>query len=358
MAERIAGFSLASVNISLDGPTPELHDRARGVPGSWRRAVRAIALLRERGVPVRVTHVVTPDNELAAEDLIAQTWLLDANVVRIVPVVAIGAAARGGDWKVGLPQLQRTIAAARREFGRDLDVALETDPLPGAPITAPTYFVVRPNGAVMTGAMSPFRFGDAIDDGLADCWARIRSDWDHPGVRAWRDPIASGGSVSDAPVVPYRDEEIDPRGPLTAATPSSPVVLPIAAPSTQRPGAGDLESAREHVRRLALARRFRPGAVRWSADDDGGRHVRGPLGGVIRLNATAAVVMDACSPGTPADAVAALAARHPGRAARALERDVLETTRRLAARGLLGAVRDVTVPPAPAPAPAAAPAVA
>jgi MoaA/NifB/PqqE/SkfB family radical SAM enzyme len=351
-ADTIAALSLASVNISLDGPTPELHDRARGVPGSWRRAVHAIALLRERGVPVRVTHVVTPDNELAAHDLIAQTWLLDANVVRIVPVVAIGAAARGGDWKVGLSQLRRTISNARREFGPDLDVALETDPLPGDPIAAPTYFVVRPNGAVMTGAMSPFRFGDAIEDGVASCWDRIRRDWDHPGVRAWRDPIARGGAVSDAAVVPYRDEEIDPSGPLTAAKPPSAAVLPIAAPSTQRPGSGDLESARAHIRGLALTRRYRPSAVGWSADEDGGRSVRSPLGGMIKLNATAAAVMDACSPGTPADAVAVLAARHPGRPAQALERDVLETTRRLAARGLLDGARDAPHTPVPASSPA------
>ena len=349
VADRLAALPLLSVNISLDGATPEIHDRARGVPGSWRRVVRAIALLRERGVVVRVTHVVTPDNEQGVGDLIAQVWTLGVSVVRIVTVVGIGGASRGGQWQVRTGPLRRVIAQARERFGPELDIRLEQEALPGGPVAAPAYLVVRPNGAVMAGTLSPFRFGDATKEGLARCWEEIRRDWDHPGVRAWRDPIARGGAVADAPVVPYRDEEIEVTGtlPQPGASPAA-AKLPIAAASTQIPGAGDLDSAAEHVRALALARRYRPGTVRYSAGEAGGRYVRAP-GGISRLNATAATVMDACSPGTPADAVAVLAARHPGRSLRTLEHEVLETTRQLARRGVLGALREgPDRPPAPA----------
>jgi hypothetical protein len=56
---------------------------------------------------------------------------------------------------------------------------------------------------------------------------------------------------------------------------------------------------------------------------------------VSRLNATAAVVMDACAKGNAGEAVTALAELHPGRARAALERDALGTARRLARRGVL-----------------------
>jgi MoaA/NifB/PqqE/SkfB family radical SAM enzyme len=96
VADRLAALHHLRVHVSLDGPTPEVHDRARGVPGSWRRAVQALALLLERGVRVQVVHVPTPDNAGTLPDLIEQMWLLGVPSLRISPVVSIGAAGRGG----------------------------------------------------------------------------------------------------------------------------------------------------------------------------------------------------------------------------------------------------------------------
>ena len=335
IADRLAALSRVSVHISLDGPTPELHDRARGVPGSWRRAVRAITLLLERGVRVQVVHVVTPDNEAALADLVEQVWLLGVPSLRVAPVVSIGAAARGGDWRVRASPLRRTVERAKREFEAELEVRLDRDPLPGDPILAPAYLVVRPNGAVMGGSVSPFRFGHALEDGVEACWTRIVRDWDHPRVRQWREPILRGGAISDAPVVLYRDDELDLSDPLVARPATPAPALPKPAASTQAPGAGDLYAAHEHVRELALARPYRLGAVRWSAADHGGRYVRTPSGEVTLLNATAALVMDACATGTPARAAETLASRYPGRPRATLERDALGIARRLVRRGVL-----------------------
>ena len=67
----------------------------------------------------------------------------------------------------------------------------------------------------------------------------------------------------------------------------------------------------------------------------GGRYVHlVGTGRICRLNATAAAVMDACGGGTPGDAVAALADRHPAVELERLRTDVLAATRWLAARGL------------------------
>jgi hypothetical protein len=134
----------------------------------------------------------------------------------------------------------------------------------------------------------------------------------------------------------YRDDELDvdqlpPSGPPEPAA----VKLPRPARGLETAGPGDLEGTRRYLRAQALARRYRLGAVRWTDGERGGRYVRSQRGGVMRLNATAALVMDACTDGTPATAVARMTARSGAAGKTELERDVLVSVRRLASRGVL-----------------------
>lgn len=336
VADAVAGLRRCRVNVSLDGATPELHDRARGVPGSWRRAVRAIDLLLTRGVRVNVQHVVTPDNVDSLSALLAQLRTIGVLTMSVEPVVPIGAAARGGDFSVDHARL-RQIVEQDAQRGGDLDVRLRPPPGTGAGIQPPAFLLVRPNGAAMPGTAAPFRFGNAREDGLAECWQRMTSDWNHPRVQEWREPLIHGQALSDAPVVMYRDDETTVDEPLLPAPKRTPA-LPRAAASTQKPGPGNLRAAAAHVRSLALARRYRLGDVRWSAGRDGDRFVRLPSGDVTRLNSTAAAVMDACSPGTAGAALELLAARHPGACAERLGDDAVVTVNRLVRRGVLVAV--------------------
>jgi radical SAM protein with 4Fe4S-binding SPASM domain len=48
--------------LSLDGPTPEFHDGFRGVPGSHKRVLDAVAWCREAGLPVQINTTITRRN--------------------------------------------------------------------------------------------------------------------------------------------------------------------------------------------------------------------------------------------------------------------------------------------------------
>ena len=50
-----------TVVVSLDGPK-EMHDKIRGVPGTYEKAIKAIKLLKSRGVKTGVNSVATPWN--------------------------------------------------------------------------------------------------------------------------------------------------------------------------------------------------------------------------------------------------------------------------------------------------------
>jgi pyrroloquinoline quinone biosynthesis protein E len=363
IADRLAALDGVFVHISLDGAAPEDHDAARGVPGSWRRAVRAMHLLLERGVGVQAIHVVTPSNQHDVEAFLELCWLLGVRSVRLTAVTSVGAAARGGDWTVDTQRLERAGADACLRFGADMPVRLSTSAEEGVNRTGsvpPGSLLVRPEGTVRTDAVSPFAFGNVRRDRLADCWDRIVTGWDDERIRSWARGAART-SLGAADLVPYRDDEEwiagEPvPGPERAGNGSSEPVLPEPAASVAAAGpAGPREwaQARSEVAELAFSRRYVLGQVRWTEGTTGCQrlvrvHDRGQ---VLCLNAQASLVMDACAGGTGAAALDALRARNPEVDPGRLESDVAGALRRLVARGAIrphlarpGAIADLPVP--------------
>lgn len=54
VVNRFKALSILSVAISLDGATPETNDSFRGIPGSFEKTVKAIKMLKEAEIPVRI----------------------------------------------------------------------------------------------------------------------------------------------------------------------------------------------------------------------------------------------------------------------------------------------------------------
>src|SRR4051794_3838485 len=168
MADRLARLRGLNTHVSLDGATPEVHDAARGVPGSWRRAVRAIDLLLSRGATVTLNQVLTPHNERGLEDFLDIAWRLGAGLVYVTPTVPIGAASRTDGWGVDRQRLSAAIRAARDRAGDDFDPRLRAravDNVAYRDEQAPGAFLVRPNGVVRIDSLTPFAFG-SVHEGL------------------------------------------------------------------------------------------------------------------------------------------------------------------------------------------------
>jgi MoaA/NifB/PqqE/SkfB family radical SAM enzyme len=359
LADRLAALPALTVHLSIDGATPELHDAARGVPGSWRRAIEAAHRLLERGVHVQAVHVVTPDNQQGMEAYLEQMWVLGLTAVRLSPVGQAGAAARSGRWRVDPHSAQAVAQRFRRRHGAAMRVQVPDRPthtLATIDRQAPAALLVRPGGAVLIDSLHPFAFGNAVRDGLGACWERIRAGWRDPRIVEWARGIRHAGDMHKAELVPYRDEEVDLAGADPAAAPAGASAEPPRLPrvSAPRPGGGP-EAARARVRELALGRRYRLAPPRVGPEAGGGRYVRVvDAGRVLRLNPTAADVMDACDGGTAADVLARLSARYPAQPPARLELDALGAVRDLQRRGL---VRPALAPAGGEPGPGAEPAL-
>jgi radical SAM protein len=74
---RLKQCGLARLAISLDGPTAEIHDAFRRVPGSYDWTLNAVRWARELGLPVQINITITRHNLQSLDSMIALLERLD-----------------------------------------------------------------------------------------------------------------------------------------------------------------------------------------------------------------------------------------------------------------------------------------
>lgn len=341
VAERLRPLPSVTVHLSIDGAAPHLHDAQRGVPGSWRRAVEGLDLLIGAGVNVCVVHVITPQNAARFPQMLEQMWTLGVPWMRPTPVVLSGAAARGGDWTVNRSELLQVVRDFEARRGRSMYVDLR----PGVPgdvafqgYRAPGSMLIRPNGAVRTDSLRPFSYGNAAEDGVAECWEQIRLRWRDPRIQAWADSIRDAETYGSSDLVAYLDDEVPVAGAEEGGNGGGrEAAVPAPAPLAEIDPEADLEQAAERIRELALARRYRLNPLR-AGGGDGERIVRRVADGkYMRLNGSAALVMDALDGGTAAEAADRL--RAAGAPDASATDDALRAARDLVSSGIAAPAR-------------------
>lgn len=84
-AEKIKKIGIDSVQVSIDGPE-ELHDRLRGVKGSFKKALAGVKMLKEMGVDVAIAPTLTKGNIDQIEFLsdLAKNLDCDLSIKRVV----------------------------------------------------------------------------------------------------------------------------------------------------------------------------------------------------------------------------------------------------------------------------------
>jgi radical SAM protein with 4Fe4S-binding SPASM domain len=252
MVRRCEDAGTSRVGVSLDGPSAEIHDAIRGVPGAYERAMRAARALRERGVTCSVITCVSRLNlrqlpamrdQLVGQGLGWQIQVASPNGARFDPEHMLS--------RAEFYALARFISRCRGAFSlAELPVAGAHDI--GYHSCQLTNYGFRPEwlgcqgglstvGIQSDGCIKPclsmderFREGNVRTDGLAAVWRdpsrfrrnrRFRAEWleggcapcEHgPSCRAGCPDIAQSatGSVFDNPYCLLRIERegVD-RGP-------------------------------------------------------------------------------------------------------------------------------------------------
>lgn len=85
LQEAKVGFS-----ISLDGPTPEIHDDLRNVPGAFERALRGVAACREAGLRFQIICSLYRKNSELLPSMVELSEALGANSLKVNVVTSMG----------------------------------------------------------------------------------------------------------------------------------------------------------------------------------------------------------------------------------------------------------------------------
>jgi len=192
LIERLAGLTVRSVQISLDGDTQAVYARQR--PGaSLQKAHAACRRVRAAGLPLEVTFAPTRLNIHEARAVIERAMTLGAFRLNTGRLMRIGTAARLWEKLAPSPEEYRkfheTLEHANRSRGNSgLELCYTpfsmTDALSGVIEDPPATLLVLPNGWVKVAAALPYICADLRRHTLAESWARYRAAWRDEAVIA------------------------------------------------------------------------------------------------------------------------------------------------------------------------------
>lgn len=190
MAERFAGLKFRSVQISLDGATPAVHERLR-IAGDWNKAVEACKLLLKEGVNTEIVFVPTKFNIHEVGRLIDLAYSLGVYGVYTGKIMRIGRAAK--NWDILCPsdeEYKRFFAVLNEKVAR-YDGRMKVYYYPYDVIEELKYrryspaasLLVIPNGKVKLIGPLPFVCGDLKKQSLSKVWENYKLSWERPQVR-------------------------------------------------------------------------------------------------------------------------------------------------------------------------------
>jgi len=90
--KKLSKVSIKRMTISLDGHTPEIHNKVRRRPFAFDKTVEGISNCISKGIPVRISGVITPDNAEFVEEFIEFVASLDVKAIVLHTVLPVGRA--------------------------------------------------------------------------------------------------------------------------------------------------------------------------------------------------------------------------------------------------------------------------
>jgi len=183
-ARRIGRY-VSSVQLSLDGSTPELHDAQRRRKGSYDDVVHAIKLFCEQGTKVSVAMALTRYNIDDFPNMYRLCNELGVESLRIQKLAVSGRAKKDRDLCASDPAYERL-----KQFIRIIDKQKTEinygDPTQhirfGEQFGACLLARITAEGYVGITPYLDIYFGDLKREDLAQIWPRMRTGWRHPRV--------------------------------------------------------------------------------------------------------------------------------------------------------------------------------
>ena len=190
IARKMSRHGVVGAAVSLDSLRPAVHDRFRGVKGSWERAVRGMRYIVEEGMYLQINITASKLNYHEIPDLIRFADKLGAHVVLLYHFVEAGRG-EANRW-LGLgPEEYTRLVERVLEVQKEVELVIAPVALPwyyaylvrrtGIPpsiarnwitgcIAARGMFYIKPNGDVWPCPFLPLRAGNVYEQPASEIW--------------------------------------------------------------------------------------------------------------------------------------------------------------------------------------------
>lgn len=163
------------VQISIDSSNSAKHDEIRGVSGTYKQAIKAIALLKKIHVPLIIASVISDYNIEDMTELVERAIENGAKEIIFSEVIPSG---RASTQKFKLSEsnavlYQNTIMRLKDQYENDIIItkaASYEEQLLHAEKYIPLSCIVRPNGDVKLDCVLPFVIGNIAKENFLDIW--------------------------------------------------------------------------------------------------------------------------------------------------------------------------------------------
>ncbi len=202
MAKRIAKLGLRSVQVSVDGSTPETHEQLR-LRGDWEKTVQACRLLVAEGVNTEIVFVPTKFNMHQGMEVVELAYSLGIYGIYTGKLMRIGRAAQNWDklapseeqYQAFFKKLEKKseeYQGKMKVYFYPFDVIEELRYRKESPAAS---CLVIPDGRVKLIGPLPFVCGQVGVHPLQEIWERYRKAWRLPQVRDYIDKVLETPSL-------------------------------------------------------------------------------------------------------------------------------------------------------------------
>ncbi|MCY0859883.1 MAG: radical SAM protein [Sulfolobaceae archaeon] len=198
VAKRLAELDLRSIQISVDGYTPETYTKMR--PGaSFEKTINAIKYLIEEGANVEIVFVPAKFNIHEAEKLIDFAAELGVKVFETGKTMYLGRAVDYWDiigltdeeyeeYKKMLERKAKQYEGKMRVLYYPFDIIEEMQVMYRHPPASP---LVLAHGKVKLIGSIPYVVADIRKHSFEEMWERYKKGWKHPKVAEWVESVKS-----------------------------------------------------------------------------------------------------------------------------------------------------------------------
>jgi MoaA/NifB/PqqE/SkfB family radical SAM enzyme len=214
--KRLSKYDYYWIQVSIDGSRPDIHDKIRGVKGSWKKAVNAAKMISQAGLPLVVSHVIQRDNIDYLDEMIEESYLLGAKRMITGKFTFSGKAIinRGAidiDYNKTRKAYQ-LLKIRHSEYEERMDIVTSTDPafyLRYRILEPSNVLLIRPNGDVKIDCILPFRIGNVLDEKISSIWDRIgKSAWKNSDIIQYIKSIKEERDMINVHPRPYVDDDV------------------------------------------------------------------------------------------------------------------------------------------------------